>query len=70
MTPDLIGFYKLDEREQEVVLALIQYIDITKNKSDMEITLFFLLINLVYGCGSSSVLPTHFLVKNAMCYNQ
>ena len=52
--PDLIGFYKLDRREQEVVLALIQYMNITKNKVIRKSLYFFLLVNLVYGCGSSS----------------
>lgn len=28
--PDLIGFYELERRDQEVILALIQYMNITK----------------------------------------
>ena len=30
LDPDLIGFYELERRDQEVILALIQYLNITK----------------------------------------
>ncbi len=30
LDPDLIGFYELDRRDQEVILALIQYLNITR----------------------------------------
>ena len=34
LDPDLIGYYKLERHDQEIVLALIQYMNIIKKQSD------------------------------------
>lgn len=34
LDPDLIGYYELERRDQEIVLALIQYMNIIKKQSD------------------------------------